>query len=219
MKRYAFAPTAFRRFCFIRAIVFPYSGVPKIPDPETITFAPAAATIADVVRLDPAVDLDVDVDARAGELGAEQLDLAERGRQERLAAEAGVDAHEEDHVHVGQDPFHGGERRGGIECDARLLPELADARDDALEVGGRLGVDGEDVGPRLREVVEVPLRLRDHQVDIEGRGGRFPDRRHDRRADGDVGDEPAVHHVDVEQVGARLLHRPDLFGQAAEVGR
>ena len=46
----------------------------------------------------------------------------------------------------------------------------------------------------------VPLHRRDH-----------------RRSPGEVRHEAAVHHVDVDPVGARLLHRPDLLADARQI--
>ena len=49
-----------------------------------------------------------------------------------------------------------------------------------------------------------------------GRPGDGPDH---HRPERDVGDEAAVHDVDVDAVAAGRLGRPDLLGQPAEVGR
>ena len=51
-----------------------------------------------------------------------------------------------------------------------------------------------------------------------GFGGVRPERLHHPRADGDVGDEMAVHHVDVDPVGAGLVDRADLLAEPGEVG-
>ena len=43
-------------------------------------------------------------------------------------------------------------------------------------------------------------------------------RLHHQRADGDVGDEVAVHHVDVDPVAAGGVDRPHLVAELGEVG-
>ena len=45
-----------------------------------------------------------------------------------------------------------------------------------------------------------------------------PQRLHDVRADGDVGHEMAVHHVDMDPVGAGVIDRAHLFAQPGKIG-
>ena len=52
---------------------------------------------------------------------------------------------------------------------------------------------------------------------VEGHFRMRPERLHDRRPDGDVGHEMAVHHVDMDQIGARGLDRLDLCAQPREI--
>jgi hypothetical protein len=59
---------------------------------------------------------------------------------------------------------------------------------------------------------------RDHQVDVERLGRMRAERFDHRRADRDVGDEMAVHHVDVDPVGPGRVDRADLLAQAGEIG-
>src|SRR5262249_13311339 len=59
----------------------------------------------------------------------------------------------------------------------------------------------------------------DDQVDVERQLRRLADRGDDERADRDVRHEPAVHHVDVELVGAAGLDARDVGGERGEVGR
>ena len=90
--------------------------------------------------------------------------------------------------------------------------------DGAVQVGRRLDVHADDVGARVRELLDVALGLDDHEVDVERQLGRRAHGPHDERADGDVGDEAAVHDVDVDVVGAGGLGGAHLLGQPAEVG-
>ena len=87
-----------------------------------------------------------------------------------------------------------------------------------MEVRPRLGMDGDDVGAGLGEGLEEGIDRRDHQMDVERLGGVRPQRLHHRRADGEVGDEMAVHHVDMDPVGAGLVDRADLLAEPGEIG-
>ena len=85
--------------------------------------------------------------------------------------------------------------------------------------GAGFGMDGDDVGAGLGELGHVRVDRRDHQMDVEGQLGVRPQRLHHRRADGDVGHEMPVHHVDMDVVGPGLLDRAHLLPQPREIGR
>ena len=83
---------------------------------------------------------------------------------------------------------------------------LADLREDAVQVHARLLVHDDHVRADGGELGHVELRVLDHEVDVEERAGAVHERlqRLDhQRADGDVGDEVAVHDVDVDDAGRR----------------
>ena len=88
----------------------------------------------------------------------------------------------------------------------------------AVQVRRDLGVNGKPVGARAREVVEVLLRLDHHQVHVERQRGEPPDGLDDLRAEREVRNETAVHHVDVNQVGSARLAAGDLFREPRKVG-
>ena len=85
-------------------------------------------------------------------------------------------------------------------------------------MGAGLVVEGDDVGTRLGEGLEVLLWLHDHQVDVEGLLGFLLDGLHHGYAKGDVGHEAAVHHVAVEPVGLAAVDHLDVGFQVEEVG-
>ena len=82
----------------------------------------------------------------------------------------------------------------------------------------RLHMDREDIGPGLGEFRQKVIGPLDHQVDVQRKGGAAAHRLHDGRADGQVGDEMAVHDIHMDIIGAGLFHGPDLFAEAGEVG-
>ena len=126
-------------------------------------------------------------------------------RDEGLAAEAREDGHHEDEAHVvevGLGPLEG---RVGVQHDAGPRPLGRGSWSRAgVDVVGRLDVDRDPVGARVAEGLHVLRGVRDHQVAVEHGVGHGSDALHERRAEGDVGHEVAVHHVEVEQVGAAV---------------
>ena len=72
--------------------------------------------------------------------------------------------------------------------------------------------------PASANAVDEAGRRRDHQVDVERLLRVRADGAHDRRADGDVGHEVAVHDVDVDPVGAGGIDGADLLAERGEVG-
>ena len=87
-----------------------------------------------------------------------------------------------------------------------------------MQVGAGLGVDQDMVGAGLDEVGDERIDGRDHQVDVEGQPRVAAQAGDDRRAEADVGDEMAIHDIEMQPVGARLLDGADLLGKAGEVG-
>ena len=80
-----------------------------------------------------------------------------------------------------------------------------------------LHVDAQPIRPRVHEILDVALRVVDHQVDVQGQGGGLTDGPDHCGADGDVGDEVAVHDVHVDPVHPGGLRQMHLFRQAAEI--
>ena len=72
---------------------------------------------------------------------------------------------------------------------------------------------------RVGEGLDVAIRLHDHEVNVERKLRHVANRPHDRRSDSDVRDEMAVHHVDVNQIGASALGGCDRLAERGEVCR
>ena len=115
--------------------------------------------------------------------------------------------------------YEGG-RRGRVQDHAGLAAELADTPEHAVQVDRRrrLCMDQDVVGAGPHEVVEVALGLDDHEVHVQRLGGGAAHCLDHHRPDANVGNEAAVHDVDVNPVGTRGVDRANLLGQAAEVG-
>ena len=111
------------------------------------------------------------------------------------------------------------DRRAGIEHHARLLAQLADMLKRAMDMRPGFGMHRDAVGAGLGEGFQIGIHRRDHQMHVERLFGVGPKRLHHRRSDGDVGHEMAVHHIDMDEIGARRLDRLDLRAQPGKIGR
>ena len=140
-----------------------------------------------------------------------------RGRN-CLAAEAGVDAHDEDMVHHGKDFDEGVDGRGGVDDDGGLHAVLGDVLEGAMEVAADLLMDGHHVGAGVGEGGDEVVGVFDHHVAVEGEFGDGAEGLDHGRAEGDVGDEVAVHDVDVDDGAAAALGCCDFVGEMGEVG-
>ena len=133
---------------------------------------------------------------------------------EALAAEPGVDAHHEDQVNLFDDVLQALGGGAGVQHDTRFAPQVLDLVHRAVQVdGGGAGVrvDGDDVRARLGEIRHAKLGFHDHEVAIQHLVRHRAERVDDEGADGDVGHETAVHHVDVDPLRASLVSGLDLF--------
>ena len=112
-----------------------------------------------------------------------------------------------------QDIFDKLRRGGRIEHHTRLLAERADLRQHPMQMDcrARLGLHQQMIGAGVGEGGEIVLRLDDHQMNVEGLRRRATDRLQHDRPDGDVRNETAVHHVDMDPVGAGSVDGADLF--------
>ena len=111
------------------------------------------------------------------------------------------------------------DRARGVQHGAGLLAQLTDLGEDAVQVDRRRRLTRHEqvVGAGAREVLEVALGLHHHQVDVEWLRRRLAHGCDDQRAEADVGNEAAVHDVDMDPVGAGRVDRANLVGKAAQV--
>ena len=144
-------------------------------------------------------------------------DLVDHGVDEGLAAEAGIDRHHQDHVQPVEHIFDRALRRRRVDRHAGLLAEIADRLQRAVEMRSGLRMYGHAVGAGLGKGREVGIGRRDHQVAVEERLGAIADRLDDGRAEGDVGHEMPVHHVEMDPVRAGGRDGLDLIAQPGEV--
>ena len=71
--------------------------------------------------------------------------------------------------------------------------------------------------PAARKIGGVLHRVRDHQVDVEGEVGSASNRLNEGGSEGNIGDEMAIHHVQMEGVSPPALGLPDRGGQVPKI--
>ena len=137
--------------------------------------------------------------------------------QELLAAEAGLDGHDEQGVEVGQDVEIALQRRARLEGEPGQGARGTEVAGDGARVGAGLGVHGDVARAGLGVAGRPALRVLDHQVAVERYGADRLHRLHHRQAEGQVRHEVRVHDVEVQPVG--IGDALDLVGEAGEVRR
>ena len=121
----------------------------------------------------------------------------------RLAAEAWADGEEQqgaEPVETVQGPIR--ELSLGLQGKSHLLPPRANDRVEEVEGVEDLGLEGQEVGARLDELVDVQARLGDHEVRIELHPGARAESLDRPGTERDVRGEPSVDDVEVDLVGA-----------------
>ena len=72
--------------------------------------------------------------------------------------------------------------------------------------------------PASAKASMIGIDRRDHQMHVERFFRVRAERLHHGRSDGDVGHEMAVHHIDMDEIGACLLDGLDFRAQSREIG-
>ena len=78
-------------------------------------------------------------------------------------------------------------------------------------------MDADKVGSRGAEALHITQGLPDHQMHIQEHIRVFPHGFQHRDADGEIGDEKPVHHVEMEPVGFSFPDAVDLLPQAGKI--
>jgi hypothetical protein len=81
------------------------------------------------------------------------------------------------------------------------------------------GMDGDRIGAGRDEGLEKRIDWRHHQVNVEELLRRLADGCNDRCAEGEIGHEMAVHDIDVDPVGARLVDGANFFPEPCKIRR
>jgi hypothetical protein len=169
---------------------------------------------------DTAVNLDPGVDPALVAHLLQATNLLNLRFDELLATEARVDGHDEDKVDDIKDLLDLRKRGARVKDNTGVTTKILDLVHGTVQVdgGGILTVDGNDVGTSLGEVRDTLLGLDDHKVTVEDLVRDRANRVDHERADGDVGDEAAIHHIDVDPLGTSLVDGLNLLTKPGEVG-
>src|SRR5262245_56206034 len=169
--------------------------------------------------MNSSVDLYGDV---VGKVLAQLGDAIERLGHQLLSRQPGMDAHAEHEVR----PVRRGDgvRGGGlrIEGDSHAEIETPSLSDGLGRLALGLDMEGDTVAAGRLDLLEVPLRIGDHQVTVEDAPtvmDEIGDRLDHDRSDRDLGDEVTVSHVVVEDPSAGVEQRFELRTQGREVAR
>jgi len=165
--------------------------------------APASTTLANFDAI-----VEAELVAEAAEVG----DALDGAGKEFLAAEAGVDAHDEYMMHHRKDFREHLYRRGRVDHHTRKHAVVPNQLQRTVQMAAGFDLDGDHVGAGLGEGGDELVGVLDHEVAIEGKGGDGADGLNDGWAEGDVGDEVAVHDVDVDDGAAAGSGAADLVG-------
>ncbi len=82
-----------------------------------------------------------------------------------------------------------------------------------------LGVDDDQLTAGLDEPGDQVIGILDHQVGLERHRNRRADRGDDIGTEGQVRDETAVHHIELDPIHPGLLQGLALLAQPGEIGR
>ena len=167
--------------------------------------------------LDATVDLEIDVEASIVNHVADLGELGSGRGNEALPTEPRIDAHDEHQIDVGQNILQAIGWCVGVERNSGTLSQGADLLERPVKMGARLRVHGDHVRPGLRKRLNIFLRFDNHEMGVDGLRRRGTDRLHDQRTNRDVGHETAIHDIDVDPIGARLIDRLDFSLKTAKI--
>jgi hypothetical protein len=107
---------------------------------------------------------------------------------------------------------------GRIEDYTGLAAVRSDQVEGAIEMDASFLMHGDPVGAGFGKFGDEEVRIFDHEVAIERNFQLFAERANDWGADGEVGDEVAIHDVEVEDGAAALDGLLGFGGELREIG-
>ena len=149
------------------------------------------------------------------------LDLGHLVFHELLTAETGLHGHDQNHVALFEIRNRRLGRGLGLQDDAGLAAQGANLVHSLQSILGLVGfdVDGQPVCTGLDEILHIPDGPVNHQMDVQGQVGHRPQGLNHGDADGDVGNENAVHYGHMDPIGAVFLDIVDVTLQIRKIRR
>ena len=94
---------------------------------------------------------------------------------------------------------------------------LPDGAQCSVQVNASLCMNRENVGTQIGKMSDIPVGCFNHEVHVEGLFGMTANGSNDRHAITDVGDEHAVHDINVVPIGVTVVYHGYVAGQVSKV--
>ena len=187
-------------------------------EPATKALAPGGRKLAGNVGADAAVDLDIDR-ASGGHRAPTSPILPSAERMKAWPPKPGLtDMHQHQIDQVDHVCDRADRACPGSSETPAFLPSAPDCLQRAMQMRTGFSMHRDVIAAGLGEGLEIRIARRNHQMCVEDLPGVRTHRLDDIGAIGNVGDEMAVHDVEVDQIGAGGIDGADLFAQFGEIG-
>ena len=154
---------------------------------------------AGIVKADVSVALDLHVTvAPLIQKSAQTADLIQGLRDQLLPRKARIDGHHKNPVHVGKDLVQHRKRCCGVQGNHCLGASCANRRQNPLQMAACLNVHAHVIPFPEIKPIRLAFGIRDHQMEVQWDGGCGADLFDKVGTQGLIGDEDAVHHVNVK---------------------
>ena len=134
-----------------------------------------------------------------------------------LSTKTWVHSHHQDHVDKIKNVLNGARRRVWVERYSSSGTHGANVFDSAVQVRACFGVHDEALTSSFDVALRHHVRCVDHEVRFKRLGGVRTHSGNHVRSEGEVGDELAVHHIELDDVDAGLIQCMDLFTKLGEI--
>src|SRR5579883_117120 len=182
-------------------------------------FSAGAHNISYRLQRHASVHLDTILQAAALAYARKLRNLMQRPGNELLRSEAWVYGHDEHVIHYVQNLGQGIDRSRRINDHSDLTSMIAYMLQRAIQMPCGFLVDRNPVRTSIGKGRNELVRVFDHQVAIERQIRVLADRSHHWRANREIRDKMAVHHIQVHGRGSALGCRLNLVRKTGEVGR
>ena len=134
-------------------------------------------------------------------------------------AESRIDGHDQNHLQTPEDFRKHARWSGGINGHGGLLSEMVDLLNGAVKVRRGLLVDDDGIRAGLGEPLDEIFRWLDHEMGLDSQASERTQALNGRRAESDIWNKAAVHHVHLESIYSSGFERQHLLSQTRKVRR
>ena len=97
------------------------------------------------------------------------------------------------------------------------LANMAQERMKLVFIGHGLDMNRDIIGVKIEIPIDLLLRIRDHEVHVDGQIGYGAELFDERYADRKVGHEMPIHHIDMDDIGPCFFEHADIALHIHEV--